>query len=75
MQPRSERDSMIRRCYQRALTMLRQSHDDEFQSLLQQQYEAEGLDIKKRKSRVAARRETIEKENTNGEAEARDAGS
>lgn len=55
--------------------MLRQSHDDEFQSLLQQQYEAEGLDIKKRKSRVAARRETIEKENTNGEAEARDAGS
>lgn len=65
-QPPSDRGAVIRRCYQRALTLLRQSHDDEFQGLLQQEYEAAGLSIKKRKSRVAARRETNEKEQGNG---------
>lgn len=63
--PRSDRDGIIRRCYQRALTALRQKYDDEFQSMLADEYDKAGLNVRKRKSRIASRKPT-EKENHNG---------
>ncbi len=51
-----DRAALIRKAYQRALTGLRQKHDDEFQSMLADEYEALGLEVRKRKSRMATRR-------------------
>lgn len=57
--PRSEEakahDRLVRRCYQQALTRLRQEHDEEFHQILASVYEANGLSIHKRVSRQQAR--------------------
>jgi hypothetical protein len=50
-----ERAFLIRQAYQKALTALRQKHDDEFQQMLAEQYAQMGLEVAKRKSRVASR--------------------
>ena len=55
--PRSEHEKIVRRCYQRALTALRQKHDQEFHQMLADEYNAAGVSISKRKSRIAAKAE------------------
>jgi hypothetical protein len=50
-----ERDRLIRKAYTSALTALRQKYDDEFQSMLADEYVALGLEVQKRTSRVASR--------------------
>lgn len=50
-----ERPAAIRKAYSRALVRLRQEHDDEFQSMLADEYAAAGLEVVKRKSRMASR--------------------
>jgi hypothetical protein len=50
-----ERSFLIRQAYQRSLTALRQKYDAEFQQMLAEQYEQMGLEVAKRKSRVASR--------------------
>lgn len=52
----------VRACYERAKTILRQRHDAEFHEILSAEYQRAGLNITKRKSRLAAK---AEKENTN----------
>lgn len=55
MQPPSdEHGRLVRQCYERAKTILRQRHDEEFHTILAEQYEKAGLDVRKRKSRIAA---------------------
>lgn len=49
-----DRAWLIRQAYQKTLTALRQKYDDEFQSMLAAEYEAMGLEVTKRKSRIAA---------------------
>lgn len=51
-----EHSRLVRACYERAKTILRQRHDEEFHQILAEQYESEGLDIMKRTSRMATRR-------------------
>lgn len=51
-----DRASSIRKAYARALVRLRQEHDDEFQSMLADEYASMGLEVIKRKSRMASRR-------------------
>lgn len=51
----SDREGLIRRCYQRALTALRQKHDTEFQEMLADEYENAGITVKKRKSRMQSK--------------------
>ncbi len=58
----TERAFLIRQAYQRALTALRQKHDDEFQRMLAAEYDSLGLEVIKRKSRVASRHESTTKE-------------
>lgn len=52
---RQERAFLIRQAYQRSLTALRQKHDEEFQRMLADEYAEMGLEVNKRKSRVASR--------------------
>ena len=59
-----ERARLIRMAYQHALVTLRQKHDDEFQTLLAAKYEEMGLEVRKRKSRMASRRVAISQEGT-----------
>jgi hypothetical protein len=68
MTPPSKDDHgrLVRKCYERAKTILRQRHDAEFHAILAEQYEQAGLEIHKRKSRIAAQAAYTEKENTNG---------
>ena len=54
MPPSDEHGRLVRQCYERAKTILRQRHDEEFHSILAEQYEKAGLDVRKRKSRIAA---------------------
>lgn len=51
-----DRAAAIRKAYARALVRLRQQHDDEFQSMLADEYKSMGLEVVKRKSRMAVRR-------------------
>jgi hypothetical protein len=51
-----EHSRVVRGCYEKAKTILRQRHDEEFHQILAEQYEAAGLEIHKRKSRMATRR-------------------
>lgn len=53
----SERELAVRRCYQQALTMLRQRHDEEFHELLHDVYEKNGVQVRKRKSRIQSKKE------------------
>ena len=55
--PRSEHQKVVRRCYQRALTALRQKHDQEFHAMLADEYDKAGISISKRKSRIAVKAE------------------
>lgn len=55
--PRSEREILIRRCYQEALTELRQNHDAEFHQILATVYERHGIEVHKRKSRIQTKKE------------------
>lgn len=57
MKPRSERDILIRRCYQEALTILRQNHDEEFHGILATVYDKHGIEVHKRKSRIQSKKE------------------
>ncbi len=50
-----EHSRAVRACYEKAKTILRQRHDEEFHQILAEQYAKEGLDIMKRTSRVASR--------------------
>jgi hypothetical protein len=56
-----EHARLVRKCYERAKTLLRQKHDEEFQQILAEQYESVGLQIRKRKSRIAAQGSVDEK--------------
>ena len=58
-----EHARLVRKCYERAKTLLRQRHDEEFQQILAEQYESVGLQIRKRKSRIAAQGSVEPKEN------------
>jgi len=57
MKPRSEHERTIRACYQRALTRLRQSHDEEFSLFLGEEYEKAGVTIRRRASRMSKTKE------------------
>lgn len=65
MVDKTERAWLVRQAYQRSLTALRQKYDEEFQRMLADEYAAMGLEVHKRKSRIAARAATPE-ENDNG---------
>ena len=58
-----EQARAVRKCYERAKTILRQKHDEEFQQILADQYREAGLQIRKRKSRIAAQGSVEPKEN------------
>lgn len=59
-----EHSRQVRACYEKAKTILRQRHDEEFHQILAEQYTAAGLSIDKRKSRVASRLTSTTKEGT-----------
>lgn len=48
----AQRRKLLGLCYQNALLALRKRHDDEFRSLLQQQYDERGLRVSLRRSRI-----------------------
>lgn len=50
---RSEHERIVRACYQRALTRLRQTHDEEFSRYLGEEYTKAGITIKRRASRMS----------------------
>ncbi len=52
----SEHSRLVRACYEKAKTILRQRYDEEFHAILAEQYEQAGLEINKRTSRMAVRR-------------------
>lgn len=64
--PSDDHGRLVRKCYERAKTILRQRHDEEFHSILAEQYALVGLDVRKRKSRIAAQAAHTEKENHDG---------
>lgn len=47
------------KAYQMALSRLRKRHDDEFHTILAEVYLEEGITVKKRMSRVAARNKKL----------------
>lgn len=46
---------LVRQCYEKAKTILRQRHDEEFHQILASVYKEAGLEVNKRISRIAAR--------------------
>jgi hypothetical protein len=56
-----EKQKSVTKAYQDAAAILRKRHDEEFHQILAELYVERGIDVKKRKSRAAKRREEIEK--------------
>lgn len=56
----AEHKKQIARAYQVALSRLRQQYDAEFHAILSAVYEEQGITVRKRMSRAAARQQKME---------------
>lgn len=59
----SERVLLLSRCYTKALRILRQRHDPEFQAILSDVYREEGVQVRRKRSHMGFK---VESDDTEG---------